>query len=75
MAAHLGFGLGVPDLHAVVKRPADDAIADPRESDGSHAAPVTHQRAHLPPTHLYLMGGPEKWRGVLSDLLYQEVLA
>ena len=60
MAAHLDSGLGVPDLHEVVLRPADDAIAVPRESDGPQPVEVTRQRAHLPPTHLYFMGGPEK---------------
>ena len=60
MAAHLGSILGVPDLHKLVMRPADDVIAVPREGDGSYGARVTRQRVHLPPTHLYLMGVPRK---------------
>ena len=74
-AAHLGPGLGVPDLDELINRSADDAIPVWGESDGQHHVRVTHQRVHLPPTHLYLIGGPEKWWGVMSDLLYQEVLA
>ena len=53
-AAHQGSGLGVPDLHEVVLRPADDAIAVRRESDGPHGARVTRQGAHLPPTTIVL---------------------
>jgi len=74
MAAHLGPGIGVPDLHEAVVRPADDASVVPRESNGIHAVRVTRQRANLPPTHLYLMGGPGKWWGFMSGLLYQEGL-
>jgi hypothetical protein len=72
--AHLASSLRVPDLHAAVLRPADDATAVRRESDGPHPAHVPCQRAHLPPTHLYLMGGPGKWLGFLSGLWYQEGL-
>ena len=72
MAAHLDTGLGVPDLDELVIRPADDASAVRGERDGQHGVRMTHKRAHLPPTHLYLMGGPEKWWGVLSGLLYQK---
>ena len=90
MAAHLDSGLDVPDLHEVVVRPADDASAVPRESDGPHQVRVTCQRVHLPPTNLYLkwwpwimarvsatfisVSGPGEWRGFLSDLWYQEGL-
>ena len=74
MAAHLDSGLDVPDLHELISRPADDASAVPRESDGPHTAPVTRKRAHLPPTHRYTMGGPGKWWGFLSGLWYQEGL-
>ena len=41
MTAHLDSGLGVPDLHEVVTRPAYDAIAVRGESDGPHQSPVT----------------------------------
>ena len=74
MAAHLGSGLGVPNLHEFVTRPADDAVPVPRESDREHDIRVTRKRAHLPPTHLYLMGGPGKWWWFRSGLLYQEGL-
>ena len=84
MAAHLDSGLDVPDLHELVKRPSDDALAVPRESDGPHQVRVTRQRANLPPTHLDLRwwywimaristtfvsnGDPGEWRDFLSGL-------
>jgi len=74
MATHLDSGLGVPDLHEAVVRPAGDDLAVPRENDRVHGARVTRKRAHLPPSQLYLMGGPEEWRGFLSGLLHQESL-
>jgi len=45
MAAHLDSGLGDPDLHEVVLRPAGDAIAVWRDSHHVHAVRVTHRRA------------------------------
>ena len=65
MAAHLDSGLDVPDLHEPVTRPADDARAVPRESDGPHGVRVTRQRAHLPPA-IFLEGGLGECRGLLS---------
>jgi len=74
MAAHLGSGLGVPDLHEVVERPAGDASAVRGEIDGPHKARVTRQRAHLPPATFILEGGPGECRGFLSGRWYQEGL-
>jgi len=70
MAAHLGSGRGVPDHHEVVKRPADDAIAVRGEIDGLHPVRVTHQRAHLPPTHLYLRG----WSWIMSGFYVMSLI-
>ena len=75
MAAHLGSGLDVPDLQEVVKRPAEDAIPVPRESDREHDVRVTRKRAYLPPTHIYLMRGPGEWRGFLPRIWNQEGLS
>ena len=74
MAAHLDSGLDAPDLHEVVVRPADDASAVRRESDGLHPVRVTRQRVHLPPATLILEGGPAEYRGFLSGRWYQEGL-
>ena len=72
-AAHLGSGLSIPDLHEGVVRPADEASAVPRESDGPHPARVTRQRVHLPATFI-LEGGPGECRDILSGRWYQEGL-
>ena len=64
MAAHQGSGRDVPDLHEGVLRPADDALAVPRESDRAHGVRVTRQRAHLPPTRLHLRGWSWRIAGV-----------
>ena len=74
MAAHLDSGLDVPDLLAVVVRPADDASAVPRKSDGLNPARVTRQRVHLPPATFVLKGGPGECRGFLSGHWCQEGL-
>ena len=55
-AAHQGSGRGVPDLHEVVPRPADDKLPVRGESNATHFARVTRQLAHLPPTPLHLRG-------------------
>ena len=47
MGDHLSAGLGVPDLHSVVLRPADDARPVRRHSDGIDNVRVACQRAHL----------------------------
>jgi len=52
-AAHQGSGRGVPDLHEVVVRPADNASAVRGESDGPHAARMPRQGVHLQPAHHY----------------------
>ena len=74
MAAHLDSGLDVPDLHAPVDRPADDARAVPGESDGPHGARVTLQRANLPPATFILESSPREFQGFLSGRWYQEGL-
>ena len=67
--AHQCSGLGVPDLHVVVERPADDTIAVRGESDGQHAAKVPRQRVHLPPAHHYPRPLPRRnLRGTLNNL-------
>ena len=59
-AAHLDSGLGVPDLHELVVRPAGDAIAVRGESDGLHPSRVPRQRVHLPPTQPHLRRIPRQ---------------
>ena len=59
----------------MVLRPADDEIAVPREIDEVHRVRVTRQRAHLPPTHFYLMGVPGKCWDSMSGRVSQEDLS
>jgi len=63
MAADLGPGVGAPDLHEVVGRPANDEIAVPRESDRFHQRSVTRERAHLPPPAIFSDHFQGKLRG------------
>jgi len=74
MAAHLDSGLGVPDLHEEVVRPAGDELAVPRENDGPHPVRVARQRALLPPATFILEGGPGEYRSFLACCWYQEGL-
>ena len=52
MPAHLGSGLGIPDDHAIVTRPAGDVRIVWRERDRVNVLRVPHQRAQLQSPHI-----------------------
>ena len=59
-AAHLGSGRGVPDLHELVKRAADDALPVRRESERADHHRVPVQLKALLPTHPLISPPPRQ---------------